>query len=121
MSRRPTLLHRVEYTLFVTASAIARALPRRAADWLGVAPGGTEYRAGIGRERTESQLRLAVPEQDDAWVRRTARASYVHLGRETLAMLRMESMSAGEIAAPARDIDGIQALVDAGRAGGVVV
>jgi KDO2-lipid IV(A) lauroyltransferase len=121
MSRRPTLLHRVEYTLFVTASAIAGALPRRAADWLGGALGRIAYLAGIRRELTEAQLRRAFPEHDDGWVRRTAHESYVHLGRETLAMLRMESMSPAEIASLTSDVEGVQAFVDAGRAGGVVV
>jgi KDO2-lipid IV(A) lauroyltransferase len=121
MSRRPTLLHRVEYALFVMARGFARALPRRAADWLGGALGRLAYIAGIRRQLTEEQLRLAFPEQDGKWVRRTARESYAHLGRETLAMLRMESMSSTEIASLTRDVEGVQAFVNAGRAGGVVV
>ena len=64
------------------------------------------------RALVEAQLRQAFPERDAAWVRRTARAMYAHLGREMLALLRLETMPVEEVRARTRVV-GLDMLFDA--------
>jgi KDO2-lipid IV(A) lauroyltransferase len=47
---------------------------------------------GIRRKVVEENLRLAFPEQSDAWRADTMRAAYEHLGREAAAILRLSKL-----------------------------
>jgi KDO2-lipid IV(A) lauroyltransferase len=121
--KAPTLMHRIEYALYSGAAAVGKALPQSLADRAGAAIGRLGYRPlGIRRQVTEEQLRAAFPEKDDAWVRATALASYAHIGREGLAMLRMASFTAAEIVRNTREENDISPFMRAVEAGkGVVV
>jgi len=79
----------VEYALARTLETAVATLPERAADAVGRSIGRAVYRLGIRRKVVESNLRLAYPDQPDAWIDATARAAYEHLGRESAAILRL--------------------------------
>src|SRR5688572_14328053 len=83
------LKHRLEYAGFLAALAGNRLLGDRAAARLGEALGRLGYPLRLRRDVVERNLRIAFPERDDAWIARVARASYAHLGRELLFMLRL--------------------------------
>ncbi|HWV58363.1 MAG TPA: lysophospholipid acyltransferase family protein [Longimicrobiales bacterium] len=120
---RPSLAHRVEYALLSGAVAVGEALGARGAARLGGVLGGLGYwPLGIRRRVVESHLAQAFPERDVAWVRRTAREAYAHLGREMFAMLRLARTSREAIIASTEVIgfDALRAAVDAGR-GAIVV
>jgi KDO2-lipid IV(A) lauroyltransferase len=87
--RRHTAAHRVEYALARTLETAVATLPERAADAVGRRIGRAVYRLGIRRKVVESNLRLAYPDQPDAWIDATSRAAYEHLGRESAAILRL--------------------------------
>lgn len=82
--------HVLEYALFRGLSGVLRALPEGLALRLGAAVGwfvGTLL--GLRRGVVRANLRLAFPERSEAWRRRVARASWAHLGRETVATFRL--------------------------------
>ena len=81
--------HRVEYALARTLEGAVSALPEGAADAFGRRLGSAVYRLGIRRRTVEENLRLAFPEQTDAWREDVCRRAYQHLGREAAAMLRL--------------------------------
>lgn len=83
------LKHRAEYGAFRAALAVNRLLDDAAAARVGAALGRLGYPLGIKRDVTVRNLRIAFPDRDEAWIRGVARACYAHLGRETLAMLRL--------------------------------
>lgn len=113
MTRRPTLAHRVEYLLFRAAIAMGNLLGDRAAGALGAALGRLAWwPLGIRRRLVESQIRASFPEKDDAWVRRTARAAYAHLGREGIAMLRVSALDR-EAVVRRTEVEGMDAFLDA--------
>lgn len=93
-------------------------LPEAAAERVGAAVGGlVGAPLGIRREVVRANLRLAFPEQSEAWVERLARASYRHLGREAAVMMRLPMLSAEEIRARTH-LDGwdeVLAAVERGR------
>lgn len=111
MSERvPTFRHRLEYLAFRGASGAARILGDAGSARLLAALGRLAYRPlGIRRRLVESQLRLAFPERDEAWVRRTAAAAYAHLGREGAAMIRLSSLSREHVAART-EVEGLEAF-----------
>jgi Kdo2-lipid IVA lauroyltransferase/acyltransferase len=119
--RRPTFQHRLEYALFAGGVALARLLGARA-ESLGAAVGRLGYRPlRIRRDVAERHLRHAFPDASDDWVRATARAAYAHLGRETIALLRMADLSRAELLARST-LEGRAALLDAiARGNGVAV
>ncbi len=123
MSKRPSLKHRVEFALYSAAGAVGKALPQGLADRAGAALGKLGYRPlRIRRDVAEAQIRAAFPEKDDAWVQATARASFAHIGREALAMIRMTSLTAEQIVSRTQeeaDLTPFMAAVEAGK--GVVV
>lgn len=122
MSWRRLAKHRAEYALVLGARGLDRLLGARLSEGMAAWLGRVVYRLGIRRGVAESQLRAAFPDRDAAWVRATARASYEHLGREAMAMLRLSRQGAEDVIA-ATEVEGIEALreaVDAGR-GAVVV
>lgn len=74
------------------------ALPERVARTLGAGAGalvGGPLR--IRRRTVEGNLRLAFPDAEDAWIRRTADAAYRHLGREAAAILRLSRLTPAEV------------------------
>jgi len=118
---RPTLAHRAEYLLLRVVIGFSGLLGERGAERLGSALGRLAYRPlGIRRELVESQLRASFPERGEDWIRRTAAASYAHLGREGLAMLRLAAASPEEVRARTQ-IEGLERLLEAVAAGKGVV
>ena len=87
--KKPRLAHRVEFGLTRSLEAAVSSLPEGAADDFGAGLGRLAYRLKLRRDVVESNLRLAYPAADPAWIQATARASYEHLGREAAAMLRL--------------------------------
>jgi Kdo2-lipid IVA lauroyltransferase/acyltransferase len=117
------LKHLVEYGFIRLVRALDRVLGRRIMESVAAWLGRLAYRRlRIRADLVEEHLRLAFPDGDEAWVRETAEASYVHLGREGLAMLRMSRLDAQDvvdatIAPPS--LDDVRAALDAGS--GVVM
>jgi Kdo2-lipid IVA lauroyltransferase/acyltransferase len=88
MSRKPTLLHRIEYAAFAGMVWLAVLLGDRGADAFGNFVGRLGYLLGFRRKLVESNLRIAFPDADEAWLRMTMRHAYEFVAREALAMLR---------------------------------
>jgi len=87
--RRPTPAQRIEYGLFAAVAAGVRSLPEA---WAFATGSGLArlgwWPFGIRRRVVEANLRTAFPDRTDAWVRAIAAASYTHLGREIVALVR---------------------------------
>ncbi len=102
--------HRLEYAGFRVLSRVLLALPERVAHGLGAALGWT---AGvllrIRRREVDAHLALAFPRETPSWRRRVARASYVHLGREAVALFRMAGLDAEAVRARTT-VEGLDAL-----------
>lgn len=115
--------HRLEYALILLARGVDRLLGARLSGGLAAALGRLVYRPlGIRRGVVEEQLRRAFPDRDEAWLRNVARASYEHLGREGMMLLRLSRLGPDDVIA-ATDVDGLDALraaVEDGR-GAVLV
>lgn len=123
MSDAPSLAHRVEYALFAGAVSVGCRVGDDMAARIGEAVGRVAYRPfGIRRRIVEEHVRLAFPDRDEAWVRRIAAASYAHLGREAMAMLRMSVLTPEHVLAHTR-VDGFDAVRDAagGGRGAIIV
>lgn len=121
MSARARLAHRVQHALFTSALHATNSLSDATAARVGAAVGRLGYRPlGMRRRLAEAQIRAAFPERDAAWVRRTALASYEHLGRETITLLRMTRLSADDLLART-EIVGLERGDAAVRAGGGVI
>lgn len=92
--------HALEYALF-----------RVLAGLLGVVPEGLAQRAGalaglftatvlrIRRADVDRHLALAFPDREPRWRARVARASYAHLGREAVSVLRLADLDAEAVVA----------------------
>jgi Kdo2-lipid IVA lauroyltransferase/acyltransferase len=93
------LKHWLEYAGFRTALAGNRLLGDRAAARVGEALGRLGYPLAIRRDVVERNLRIAFPDRDADWISRVARASYAHLGRELLVMLRLSFMTRADVMA----------------------
>ncbi len=95
--------HQAEYGLVRALATLANTLSRQSADRLGERAGALVHAPlGIRRETVLSNLRAAFPDASDAWIRRTTRAAYQHLGREAAATLRLASLDAAAIRACTR-------------------
>lgn len=117
----PTLAHRVEYALFRGVATLSRALGDAGAARLGAALGRLAYRPfGVRRRVVEANLRAAFPDRGSAWIRRTARGAYAHLGREALTMLRLASLGREGLLARTR-VTGLYSMRAALRRGRGVV
>jgi KDO2-lipid IV(A) lauroyltransferase len=96
MSEKPevrhTASHRVEYALARTLETAVATLPEGAADAVGRRVGRIVHGMGVRRKVVEANLRLAFPQADEAWIERTVRATYEHLGREAAAILRLSKL-----------------------------
>jgi len=109
VSRR-ALRHSAEYALFRAATAVLLGLPEGVALRAGAALGwfaGTVLR--IRRGVVSRNLRRAFPDRGASWRRRVARASYAHLGREAVAMLRMAGLDREGVMART-DVEGLEAF-----------
>lgn len=96
--RGPTLRHRIEFFLYRVLMVSLGLVPERPALLLGE---GVGWLAGVAlrvRWRTVmDHLRQAFPERDDRWRRALARASFRHLGRESVATFRLGRLEVAEI------------------------
>lgn len=114
--------HRVEYVLLRAAIAFLNLWPDRVAEAAGAALGRMGYwPLRIRRRQAEENVRLAFPERDEAWVQRVVRASYEHLGRETVVILRLPKKSREYILARTGGEGLEQALADFSLGRGCVV
>jgi KDO2-lipid IV(A) lauroyltransferase len=96
--RRPTFKHRLEYILFRIFAGILRVLPERAAVILGEGLGwtaGVIFR--IRMKDAHRHVALAFPNRSQKWRRRHARACFRHLGRESVAIMRMARLGMQEV------------------------
>lgn len=92
------LQHRMEYAAFRALSGLLGILPERVASGLGAALGwlaGSILR--IRRADVDRHLARAFADRTPRWRRRVARASYVHLGREAVAMFRMAGLDTEDV------------------------
>lgn len=112
-ARRPTLLHRIEYLAYRLAVGALSLAPERPALRFGEGMGwmvGVLFRV---RWRTvRDHLRRAFPERDERWCSRLARASFRHLGRESVATFRLGRMGPDEIV-DRTEMVGLEALQEA--------
>ena len=98
--KRPTVQDRVEYLLARTLEGAIAHLPSGAADPVGSAIGTLVRRPfGIRRRTVVENLRRAFPDADERWIDATAKATYGHLGREVVAMVRLSRLSREEVIA----------------------
>ena len=117
MSRRPTRQHRLEFALIRLARWLDHRLGGGRAERLAAALGRVVYRRlRIRADVVERQLRQAFPDRDEAWVRATAAASYAHLGREGMSMLRLSRQGPQDVIA-ITDVEGLEAVRAAVEAG----
>jgi Kdo2-lipid IVA lauroyltransferase/acyltransferase len=87
--RSTTTAHRLEHAGFRTIAALARALPERLTFRLGEALGALAGGPlGLRRRDVDANLARAFPHRSPEWRAEVARASFRHLGRETMAILR---------------------------------
>ncbi len=96
--KAPTLSHRLQHLLFMSLSTVVRWLPERLTFGLGSVIGwlaGSVFR--IRRSVVEENLARAFPEKDGSWRRRVAAASYRHLAREAIELLRLHRMEREEL------------------------
>lgn len=96
--RPATVSHRIEHVLFSGAVALSAVMGERAS----AAFGGAIGRLGFfplkfRRNMVEKHLRIAFPDRDDAWIIKTMRKAYAHLGREALATVRLGRATREEI------------------------
>ncbi|HEX6134887.1 MAG TPA: hypothetical protein VFZ24_13055 [Longimicrobiales bacterium] len=113
--------HRLEYGAFRTVLAASERLSDERAASVGAALGRLGHLLHIRRAVVERNLRIAFPQQTEQWRSRIARESYAHLGRETMMMLRLATISREELIARTRAVNEevARAAFDVGR--GVVV
>jgi len=95
---RPHLLYRLEHLVVVSVAAVVIRLPEAGAVALGVALGWiASSLLRIRRVVVRENLGRAFPERSPGWYRRVTRASYRHLGREVVSLLRFGRMLPAEI------------------------
>lgn len=91
--RKPTLLHRIEHALFSGAVSVSMAAGERGPARLGSMVGALGYfPLRIRRKQVESNLRIAFPDADDAWITSTMRKAYSFLAREAIATMHFGRM-----------------------------
>ena len=122
-ARRPSLRHRVEYLAYRLAVGALRLAPERVALRFGEGMGwlaGVLFR--VRWDTVTEHLRRAFPEENEGWRRRVARASFRHLGRESVATFRLGRMGLDEIRARTEmvGLEGLEAALAGGK-GAVVV
>ncbi|MBR9988944.1 MAG: lysophospholipid acyltransferase family protein [Gemmatimonadetes bacterium] len=113
--------HRIEYAALRSVLAGSVLLSDERAAAAGAALGRLGYPLGISREVVETNLRIAFPDAAPGTRERIARASYEHLGRETMMMLRLASMSRATLIDRTRTINEDEFAAAVARGRGVVV
>jgi len=116
------LSHFLEYAVARSLFAVLGSAPPAVCEPVGGALGRLAYRVGWRRRVVESQLGQAFPNKDGDWVRRTARASFAHVGRETAAVAPIVRRGLDEVRRRLAVFEGrevMEAAVAQGR--GVVV
>lgn len=106
----PTLGDRIQDFMIRAMEGAVRLLPEPWVVALGGALGGVA--GGVLRLRrrvVEENLTRAFPERDAAWIRKTAGASYRHLGKEAVALLRMGALGPRQVW-ERTEVDGIHHL-----------
>lgn len=119
---RVSLPHRLEHLAFRAAVTGLRVLPERWALALGAGAGwlaGSVLR--VRRAVADANLARAFPGRDPRWRARVARASYANLGREAVATFLFAAQPPERVRARTAGFAGLDALVDAVRAGRGVV
>jgi KDO2-lipid IV(A) lauroyltransferase len=120
-ARKPTLMHRIEQTLFMGAVHASRLVNDGAAAKFGSGLGRLGYfPLKFRRQLVEKHLRRAFPDRDDAWISATARAAYAHLGREAIATIRLARMTREDVLART-SVVGLEAFNEALAQGNGVV
>ena len=113
--------HWVEYALFTLIRWKLRYLPEGLALWFGGALGWfVGWVLGVRHSVVEGNLRIAFPEQSPEWRAQVATASFDHLGREAVAVLRMAWMTPQEIVARTT-IEGFETFQEALAEGNGVI
>lgn len=116
--RRSALGNRLELALVRAVQALDRLAGPRVAGSAVAALARVAYRAlRIRRGTVEAHLRQAFPDRDPRWIRRTAAASYAHLGREGLSLLRLYRLGPEDVLRATRVVAGLDELRDAIAAG----
>jgi Kdo2-lipid IVA lauroyltransferase/acyltransferase len=108
-----TLAHRFQDGLIRALEGILGALPESLSTAFGGGLGwfvGTVLR--IRRGVVEANLRQAFPEATPDWIRRTASASFAHLGRESVALVRFGSMGREALLAQT-EVEGMEVMESA--------
>ncbi len=106
----PSVRHRLEFVGYRLLTGVLALLPERIQQALGSFLGilaGPVLR--IRWRDTLRHLRLAFPDRPDAWRRGVARASFAHLGRESVATLRL-SRTGPEAVIERTEVEGLEAL-----------
>jgi Kdo2-lipid IVA lauroyltransferase/acyltransferase len=94
----PSWKHRLEYALGRGAQIGVAALPQPLAERLGAGLGSlARWPLGIRRSTVRDNLRTAFPDASEAWIEETARAAFLHLGREAAAILRLSRLDAAAV------------------------
>jgi KDO2-lipid IV(A) lauroyltransferase len=115
------LKHRIEYALFRAAIAGTDVLSDERAARIGAIVGALGYPLGVKKKVVERNLRIAFPDASDERIAELARASYAHLGRETMMMLRLSSMTRPQILQRTRIVDEAPGRADYLKGNGVVI
>ena len=90
--RKHSPVHKVEYALARSLERAVSTLPEHASDVLGRSIGNLIHGLHLRSEVVRENLRLAFPDADEAWYAQTTAATYQHLGREAIAMLRLSKL-----------------------------
>jgi len=111
--RKPTLSHRLQYLAYRSLLGALRVIPEPVALRIGEGLGWFAGMVlGIRRRVVEEHLGHAFPEKDRTWRRKVLRASFRHLGRESVATFLLGTMSPQEIIRRTR-VEGLEALEEA--------
>jgi len=95
---KPTLSHRLLYGLYRGLTGLLGVFPERLAEAAATGLARLLYRIPDFRLKdTLAHLELAFPDNPPEWRRRVARASYEHLVREALQVLRLYGRGTAEI------------------------
>lgn len=120
--RRPSLQHRIEFFFYRLLVGFLRLLPERVAFRLGEGLGwlvGVVFR--VRWRVVLEHLEIAFPERSPAWRRSMARASFRHIGRESVATFLLGRMDQAEIR-DRTEVVGYQAMKEAWKEGrGLIV
>ncbi|MEO5902732.1 MAG: lysophospholipid acyltransferase family protein [Gemmatimonadaceae bacterium] len=96
-AHKHSFAHKTEYALARILEKSVSAMPEGMADSFGRRVGQAVYRMGVRRDVVDSNLRLAFPEKNEAWISAITRKAYEHLGREATAMMRLSKLDRKDV------------------------